>query len=147
MTATNPSVVLERMTQISLVGDPDVAFRRIRETLTRIGVPEYKDGEPNVLYQTCHILHKRGSYFLTHFKNMLALDGKFDRVNQVDLERQNVVAKLLQDWGMITVVNKDVDFESLNTKKVKVIKHEDLPNWSLQSKYDIGAVVKQPKSE
>lgn len=135
---TNSTVVIGRMTEIALVGDIDIAFRRIRETLTRIGVPSKEDGK-DVLFQTCHILHKRGSYFLTHFKNMLALDGKEDRVTSEDLSRQHTVAKLLSDWGMITVLNKPDDL-AINPKNVKVIKHHEISKWILRPKYNIGSI-------
>lgn len=114
--------------------EPD-DFLKIRETLTRIGVASRKD---NKLYQSCHILHKQGRYFIVHFKELFLLDGKPSNLIQNDLERRNTIAMLLSDWGLLTVARGDQAKDKAPLRQIKVISHKDKHNWELCPKYKIG---------
>jgi len=109
------------------------SFLKIKETLQRIGIASYKK---KTLYQTAHILHKRGKYYIIHFKCLFALDGKPAPFDEVDWARQNSIAKLLQDWGLCDVVGELGYTEDMS--KIKIIKHSDRHNWNLVAKYNIG---------
>ena len=116
-----------------LLQTPD-DFLKVRETLSRIGVASRKD---NVLYQSCHILHKKGRYFITHFKELFALDGKQTDITDNDLQRRNTIARLLQEWGLIKIVGEDeLDFAPLS--QIKIIAFKDKNEWNLVPKYNIG---------
>jgi Bacteriophage translational regulator len=123
----------ENMVEVSL-NEPD-DFLKVRETLTRIGVASRKD---KVLYQSCHILHKQGKYYIVHFKELFALDGKSTNLSENDLQRRNRIVKLLSDWGLITIIdeNKVQDIAPLN--QIKVIAYKDKDEWVLETKYNIG---------
>jgi hypothetical protein len=110
-------------------------FLKVRETLTRIGVASRKD---KVLYQSCHILHKQGRYFIVHFKELFALDGKSADLTDNDLERRNTIAKLLIDWGLVKVAKPELFQELAPLSQIKVIAFKDKHDWSLQTKYNIG---------
>ena len=110
-------------------------FLKVRETLTRIGVASRKD---KVLYQSCHILHKQGRYFIVHFKELFALDGKLTDISENDLQRRNTIAKLLSDWGLISVLDDNIISDQAPLSQIKVISHKDKNNWDLQAKYNIG---------
>jgi hypothetical protein len=110
-------------------------FLKIKETLTRIGVASKKD---KILYQSCHILHKQGRYFIVHFKELFALDGKQADLTDNDLERRNVIAKLLSDWGLLKIINSDLHQSLAPLSQVKVISYKEKDEWDLQSKYNIG---------
>jgi hypothetical protein len=110
-------------------------FLKVRETLTRIGVASRKD---KVLYQSCHILHKQGRYFIVHFKELFALDGKSADLTDNDLERRNTIAKLLIDWGLVKVAKPELFQELAPLSQIKVIAFKDKHEWSLQTKYNIG---------
>ena len=110
-------------------------FLKVRETLTRIGVASRKD---KVLYQSCHILHKQGRYFIVHFKELFALDGKSADLTENDLQRRNTIAKLLVDWGLVTVINAGLFVDLAPLSQIKVIAHKDKHEWTLQTKYNIG---------
>jgi len=113
--------------------EPD-DFLKVRETLTRIGVASRKERK---LYQSCHILHKKGKYYIVHFKELFALDGKPANITKNDIERRNRIAKLLFDWGLV-----NLDVESLNDiaplNQIKVLSYKDKGDWTLESKYNIG---------
>jgi hypothetical protein len=110
-------------------------FLKVKETLSRIGVASKKD---KILYQSCHILHKQGRYFLVHFKELFALDGKFSDISDNDLERRNTIAKLLCDWGLISIINSS-DFENrAPLAQIKVLSFKEKNEWNLQSKYNLG---------
>lgn len=113
--------------------EPD-DFLKVRETLTRIGVASRKERK---LYQSCHILHKKGKYYIVHFKELFALDGKPANITKNDVERRNRIAKLLFDWGLVDL-NMDslVDIAPLN--QIKVLSYKDKSDWTLESKYNIG---------
>jgi hypothetical protein len=120
--------------------EPD-DFLKVRETLTRIGVASKKD---NTLYQSCHILHKQGKYYVVHFKELFALDGKPTDLTENDLSRRNAVAKLLQDWGLIKIVNQ-AQIETpppIFISQIKIISHKEKYDWQLVPKYNIGTKKK-----
>jgi hypothetical protein len=123
----------EMMLEVTL-NEPD-DFLKIRETLTRIGVASRKD---NKLFQSCHILHKQGRYFITHFKELFLLDGKPSNLTENDLQRRNTVATLLSDWGLLSVVNADEAKDVAPLRQIKVIAFKDKDNWELCPKYNIG---------
>jgi hypothetical protein len=112
-------------------------FLKVRETLTRIGVASKKD---QTLYQSCHILHKRGQYYIVHFKELFALDGKPTDITENDLSRRNAIVKLLQDWGLIGVVKKE-QIENpppIFLSQIKILSHKEKNDWQLVQKYNIG---------
>lgn len=119
--------------EIKLVEPDD--FLKIRETLTRIGVASRKD---KILYQSCHILHKQGRYFVCHFKELFALDGKLADLTENDLQRRNTIAKLLSDWGLVTVLNFNVLNDVAPLSQIKVLSFKEKDEWTLQTKYNIG---------
>jgi hypothetical protein len=110
-------------------------FLKVRETLTRIGVASRKD---KILYQSCHILHKQGKYYIVHFKELFALDGKQADLSDNDLERRNTIAKLLSDWGLVKIIDNTKFTELAPLSQIKVIAHKDKHEWELQTKYNIG---------
>lgn len=117
-------------------------FLKVRETLTRIGVASKKE---KILYQSCHILHKQGKYYIVHFKELFALDGKPTDISDNDLSRRNTIANLLQDWGLITLVDKKSTQipEPIFLSQVKIISHKEKNEWQLIPKYNIGNKVKK----
>ena len=122
----------EKMIEI-LLSEPD-DFLKVRETLTRIGVASRKEKK---LYQSCHILHKQGKYFIVHFKELFALDGKRANLTQNDVQRRNRIIQLLSDWGLITtVIDETLDIAPLN--QIKVISYKEKGDWTLETKYNIG---------
>jgi len=110
-------------------------FLKIRETLSRIGVASRKD---NTLYQSCHILHKQGRYFIVHFKELFALDGKTADLSENDLRRRNTVAHLLEDWGLLTILDDHACEELAPVSQIKIIPFKEKPLWNLVTKYNIG---------
>jgi len=123
----------DAMIEVSL-NEPD-DFLKVRETLTRIGVASRKEKK---LYQSCHILHKQGRYYIVHFKELFALDGKRANITVNDVQRRNRIIRLLQDWGLITVLKQDdvVDIAPLN--QIKVLAYKEKGDWILEQKYNIG---------
>jgi hypothetical protein len=119
--------------EVTLVQPDD--FLKVRETLTRIGVASRKD---KVLYQSCHILHKQGKYYIVHFKELFALDGKQADITDNDLERRNTIAKLLSDWGLVKFVDNTKFSTLAPLSQIKVIPFKDKLEWDLQTKYNIG---------
>ena len=126
----------ESMLEVSLKEPDD--FLKVRETLTRIGVASRKDKK---LFQSCHILHKQGRYFIVHFKELFALDGKHSNLSDNDIERRNTIAQLLSDWGLISIINPDNAKNKAPLSQIKVISFKDKGNWSLETKYNIGKKV------
>ena len=122
------------MLEITL-NEPD-DFLKVRETLTRIGVASRKSS--NKLYQSCHILHKQGRYFIVHFKELFLLDGKPSNLNVNDLQRRNTIATLLSDWGLVTIVNAEQAKDKAPLRQIKIIPYRDKGNWELLPKYNIG---------
>jgi hypothetical protein len=126
----------ESMLEVSLKEPDD--FLKVRETLTRIGVASRKDKK---LFQSCHILHKQGRYFIVHFKELFALDGKHSNLSDNDIERRNTITQLLADWGLISIINPDNATTKAPLSQIKVISFKDKNNWSLETKYNIGKKV------
>jgi len=112
-------------------------FLKVRETLTRIGVASKKD---RILYQSCHILHKQGKYYIVHFKELFALDGKPTDISENDLSRRNAIVKLLEDWGLVKIINKDKaeNPPPIFLSQIKIISHKEKDDWELVPKYNIG---------
>ena len=117
--------------------DPE-DFLKVRETLSRIGVASKKE---KVLYQSCHILHKKGRYFITHFKELFALDGKEADFQDNDIERRNTIAKLLSDWGLVVLV-EPIATEFAPLSQIKIISFKEKGEWELVPKYNIGKKIK-----
>lgn len=127
-------VDLESLAEIELNDDDD--FLKIRETLTRIGIASRKEKS---LFQSCHILHKRGRYYIVHFKELFALDGKSTNFNENDLGRRNTIVNLLAEWGLLNLVDAEKSADPLvPLGQIKIITHKDKPNWNLIAKYNIG---------
>lgn len=120
--------------------EPD-DFLKIKETLTRIGISSKR--EENVLFQSCHILHKQGRYFIVHFKELFLLDGKPSNLTQNDIDRRNTITDLLSDWGLLDIVNENIiKGNQAPLKQIKIISHKDKSQWTLESKYSIGNIKK-----
>tara|TARA_B100002019_G_scaffold186054_1_gene160659 strand:+ start:55 stop:480 length:426 start_codon:yes stop_codon:yes gene_type:complete len=114
--------------------EPD-DFLKVRETLTRIGVASRKEKK---IYQSCHILHKQGKYYIVHFKELFALDGKNTNFSLNDLQRRNRIIQLLSDWGLITIVNAEQIADLAPLNQIKVLAFKEKKEWTLESKYNIG---------
>ena len=114
--------------------EPDV-FLKVRETLTRIGVASRKEKK---LYQSCHILHKQGRYFIVHFKELFALDGKKANLSINDVQRRNRIVQLLGDWGLVSVTSKETIADVAPLSQIKVLAYKEKGDWTLESKYNIG---------
>ena len=132
----------DKMVEISL-SEPD-DFLKVRETLTRIGVASRKEKK---LYQSCHILHKQGRYYIVHFKELFALDGKHANLTQNDMQRRNRIAKLLSDWGLIAVIAPDAIIDIAPLNQIKVLSYKDKGDWILETKYNIGKKGKDQEPE
>jgi hypothetical protein len=132
-----PSMMVE-----VLLNEPD-DFLKVRETLTRIGVASRKEKK---LYQSVHILHKQGKYYLTHFKELFALDGKYANITVNDMQRRNRIVQLVADWGLVTIVNLDSVSDIAPLNQIKVLSFKDKNDWVLESKYSIGKKLK-PETE
>jgi len=117
-----------------LLKEPD-DFLKVRETLTRIGVASRKERK---IYQSCHILHKQGKYYIVHFKELFALDGKNANITQNDVQRRNRIAQLLSDWGLVRLVDNSQVTELAPLNQIKVISFKEKGEWTLESKYNIG---------
>ena len=116
------------------VNEPD-DFLKVRETLTRIGVASRKEKK---IYQSCHILHKQGRYYIVHFKELFALDGKHANLTVNDVQRRNRIINLLADWGLITIVNPELIVDVAPLNQIKVLSYKDKGDWTLETKYNIG---------
>lgn len=110
-------------------------FLKVRETLTRIGIASKVDKK---LYQSCHILHKQGKYYITHFKELFLLDGKESNFSENDSQRRNRIAKLLEEWGLVTLVKEIPDVDMAPISQIKIIPHKEKNDWMLETKYTIG---------
>jgi len=128
------------MLEITL-NEPD-DFLKVRETLTRIGVASRKD---NKLFQSCHILHKQGRYFIVHFKELFLLDGKPSNLVENDIHRRNTISTLLADWGLLSIINPDEAKDIAPLRQIKVIPFKDKQLWELCPKYNIGNTQPQSK--
>jgi hypothetical protein len=131
----------DSMLEVTL-SEPD-NFLKVRETLTRIGIASKKD---NTLYQSCHILHKQGRYFIVHFKELFALDGKDSNITSGDIERRNAIAGLLQDWDLLKIVNAAKAENKASLSQIKVVAYKEKNEWNLVAKYNIGKKIR-PQGE
>tara|TARA_B100000678_G_C18166603_1_gene485349 strand:+ start:396 stop:824 length:429 start_codon:yes stop_codon:yes gene_type:complete len=123
----------DKMVEV-LLSEPD-DFLKVRETLTRIGVASRKEKK---LYQSCHILHKQGKYYIVHFKELFALDGKKANLSINDVQRRNRIIQLLSDWGLVTLKDAELVTDIAPLNQIKVISYKDKSNWILETKYNIG---------
>ena len=125
---------LSQFIEVSLTEQDD--FLKVRETLTRIGVSSRKE---RILYQSCHILHKQGRYYLVHFKEMFALDGKPSNISENDIQRRNAIAKLLEEWELIVILNPQLMIDNIAPiHQIKIISYREKDDWELVSKYNMG---------
>jgi hypothetical protein len=132
-------VDLSKFVEVTLTEQDD--FLKVRETLTRIGVSSRKE---KVLYQSCHILHKQGKYYIVHFKELFALDGKLSTITENDIQRRNAIANLLEEWGLIKIVNYDiVEHNMAPIHQIKIISFKEKDDWELIAKYNIGKKGKE----
>ena len=122
----------EQLLEVGL-NEPD-DFLKVRETLSRIGVASRKERK---LYQSCHILHKQGRYYIVHFKELFALDGKRTNISTNDLSRRNTIANLLQDWGLIKIMSES-SYEAAPLSQIKILTYKEMNEWLLETKYNIG---------
>ena len=126
------------------INKPD-DFLKVRETLTRIGVASRKD---KTLFQSCHILHKQGKYYIVHFKELFALDGKKATLVENDVQRRNTIAVLLQDWNLLNIVKQEASTNKAPLSQIKIIAFKEKGEWNLQAKYNIGKkVVKEEENK
>jgi|TARA_B100001250_G_scaffold197298_1_gene169374 hypothetical protein len=135
MTAAEPEVnwSADQMIEVTL-NEPD-DFLKVRETLTRIGVASRKEKK---IYQSCHILHKQGRYFIVHFKELFALDGKHANLTLNDIQRRNRIINLLSDWGLISINKPESISDVAPLNQIKVLSYKDKGDWTLETKYNIG---------
>jgi hypothetical protein len=127
-------VDLTQFIEVSLNEQDD--FLKVRETLTRIGVSSRKE---KVLYQSCHILHKQGKYYIVHFKELFALDGKPSNISENDIQRRNAIANLLEEWGLIKILNRRlIEGNIAPLHQIKIISFKEKDDWNLIAKYNIG---------
>jgi hypothetical protein len=125
---------LSNFVEIKLIEQDD--FLKVKETLTRIGVSSRKE---RILYQSCHILHKQGHYYLVHFKEMFALDGKPSNISENDIQRRNAIATLLQEWGLLEILNPLIMLNNIAPiHQIKIISYKEKDEWELVSKYNMG---------
>jgi hypothetical protein len=131
-------MMMETQKLVEVTIDQPDDFLKIKETLTRIGVASKKD---MILYQSCHILHKRGKYFIVHFKELFELDGKPSDLSDNDLSRRNAISILLEDWGLLNIVNPDCvqTPPPIYISQIKILSHREKADWQLVPKYNIGA--------
>ena len=129
----------DQMVEVTL-NEPD-DFLKVRETLTRIGVASRKEKK---IYQSCHILHKQGRYYIVHFKELFALDGKHANLTLNDVQRRNRIINLLSDWGLISIVSPESTSDVAPLNQIKVLSYKDKGDWTLETKYNIG---KKKKAE
>ena len=132
----------DQMVEVFL-NEPD-DFLKVRETLTRIGVASRKEKK---LYQSCHILHKQGKYYIVHFKELFALDGKRANLTVNDVQRRNRIVRLLCDWGLVTVLSEDAVSDIAPLNQIKVLAYKDKGEWILEQKYNIGKKVNPQATE
>jgi hypothetical protein len=127
---------IEDMLEVTIKQPDD--FLKVRETLTRIGVASRKD---KTLFQSCHILHKQGKYYIVHFKELFALDGKLATLSENDIQRRNTIAILLQDWALIDIVKKEAAENKAPLSQIKVLPFKEKKEWTLSAKYNIGKKI------
>jgi len=134
---TDRFAVVSNMIEVDLGDDPKAGFHKVKETLQRMGLPSERNKE---LYQTAHILHKQGQYYICHFKELFALDGQSVELSEGDIARRNLIVKYLSDWGLLTPISAHWRVPMGSPKTLKVLKHNERDKWNLVQKYTIGAV-------
>ena len=128
------NTIFNTLVEVKLQHEDD--FLKVRETLTRIGVASKKD---RTLYQSCHILHKQGRYYIVHFKELFALDGKLSTITENDIQRRNAIANLLEEWGLLKIINYDIIENNMAPiHQIKIISFKEKDDWELVAKYNIG---------
>ena len=126
--------MIDNMIEVKLTSEDD--FLKVRETLTRIGIASRKD---KILYQSCHILHKQGKYYIVHFKELFALDGKPSNFEEADIGRRNAITNLIAEWGLVTIVDPNKTKEPVAPlSQIKILPHKEKNEWELVAKYNIG---------
>ena len=130
----------EDMLEVTIKQPDD--FLKVRETLTRIGVASRKD---KTLFQSCHILHKQGKYYIVHFKELFALDGKKATLTENDIQRRNTIAVLLSDWSLVSIVKKEASEDKAPLSQIKVLPFKEKKEWILSAKYNIGKKIDEKK--
>jgi len=134
--------MIDKLIEVTLAKQDD--FLKVRETLTRIGVAAKKD---NMLYQSCHILHKQGKYYIVHFKELFELDGKPSNISENDIQRRNTIANLMAEWGLVKLVDSSKTKENVAPlSQIKILPYKEKDNWQLISKYTIGKKKKEINS-
>ena len=133
---------IEDMIEVRLKEDDD--FLKVKETLTRIGIASRREKK---LYQSCHILHKQGKYYIVHFKELFALDGKPTNLSENDIERRNTVVNLLHEWDLVEIVNPEKAQPTVSIRQMKILPFSEKPEWDLQAKYSIGNVGMRTTNE
>ena len=131
---------IDDMVEVKLKEDDD--FLKVKETLTRIGIASRKEKK---LFQSCHILHKQGKYYIVHFKELFALDGKKSTLSENDIQRRNTITLLLQDWSLVDVVKKEMTESKAPLSQIKVLPFKEKKDWTLSAKYNIGKKVDDKK--
>ena len=126
-------ISVDDLVEVKLAQPDD--FLKVKETLTRIGISSRRE---NKLYQSCHILHKRGKYYIVHFKELFALDGKKANLSSNDVQRRNRIVQLLSDWGLVSMISKEVIADVAPLSQIKVLAYKEKGDWTLESKYNIG---------
>lgn len=132
---TNIETVLANMVEVNFVDGPEDGFRKVKETLERMGVPSRKE---NAIYQSAHIFHKRGRYYICHFKELFAADGKSAELSDDDISRRNLIVKYLVDWELIKPITENWLSPVAHPRQLKVIKYGEKDKWELRNKYQIG---------
>jgi hypothetical protein len=127
---------IEDMLEVTIKQPDD--FLKVRETLTRIGVASRKD---KTLFQSCHILHKQGKYYIVHFKELFALDGKLATLSENDIQRRNTISVLLQDWSLIDIVDKEKSENKAPLSQIKILPFKEKKEWTISAKYNIGKKI------
>jgi hypothetical protein len=133
---------IDEMIEVKLKEDDD--FLKVKETLTRIGIASRREKK---LYQSCHILHKQGKYYIVHFKELFALDGKPTNLSENDIERRNTVVNLLHEWDLVEIVNPEKAQPTVSIRQMKILPFSEKPEWDLQAKYSIGNVGMRTTNE
>ena len=132
---TDRNVVLSNMVEIEFIDSVEDGFRKVKETLERMGIPKRDE---NTLFQTAHILHKQGRYYIAHFKELLAMDGKAAELSEEDIGRRNLIVKYLTDWELIKPITPNSERPICSPRRLKVVKYSDREQWNLVPKYSIG---------
>ncbi len=143
-TTVEPTVEWSQDQMVEVILNEPDDFLKVRETLTRIGVASRKEKK---LYQSCHILHKQGRYFIVHFKELFALDGKHANLTVNDVQRRNRIVRLLADWGLIAIVKEDSVLDIAPLNQIKVLPFKEKGEWVLETKYNIGKRSKVVETE